>query len=51
MGRTIAQIKLDLYNTDEQNRSLLDEMLCLLCLHYDLSMYIKCESHLDYIQQ
>lgn len=45
----LAQIKLDL--TTPTNIILLDEILCLLCLHYDLPMYIKCESHLDYIQQ
>lgn len=27
------------------------ELFCLLCLRYDSPMYIKCRSHLDYIQQ
>lgn len=45
----LAQINLDL--TTLTNRILLDVMLSLLCLHYDLPMYIKCISHLDYIQQ
>lgn len=27
------------------------ELFCLLCLHQDSSMYMKCRSHLDYIQQ